>query len=113
MLGRSLLACVLVLSAARPAISAGPERTIVDNDGYVHTLPDDKHTYTLPAGTELCRDAEVMGRPMGRCYRLKKAAHVRAVTTVPGITKRSVLVTSADRSTSMGFIPLDDFPDPD
>jgi hypothetical protein len=113
MLGQSLLACVLVLSAAVPATSAEPERTILDSDGYVHTVPDNKHTYTLAAGTELCRDAEVMGKPMGRCYRLKRATHVRAVTTVPGITRRSVLVTSVDGSTSMGFIPLDDFPDPD
>lgn len=113
MLRRSLLASALVLNAALPAMSAEPERTIVESDGSIHTVPDDKHTYTLPTGTELCRDAEVLGRPKGRCYRLKRAAHVRAVTTIPGMTKREVLVTSVDGSTSMGFIPLDDFPDPD
>ena len=102
-----------VVAATLPAWAAGTTKEIVGGDGYVHALPDYDRSYTLPAGTQLCRDAEIPGKPMGRCYRLKKMTKVTAQTTIPGVTFPEVLVTAMNGTTTLGFMFLRDFPDPD
>lgn len=101
------------VAATLPAWAAGTTKEIVGGDGYVHALPDYDRSYTLPANTQLCRDAETPGEPLRRCYRLKKTTKVKALTTIPGVTYPAVLVTAMDGTTTLGFMFLRDFPDPD